>query len=115
MITEDDYFCLIDGENMNKKLFLIVSFTLCSIFLLDEIYNLLIARIFSLPRASDIYKQIGLCGNETFVTQIRDFLVSKLSVKKVKVIQTEIHLWQVTWASTKDIDTICNYIYRYKL
>ena len=61
-----------------------------------------------------IYKQIGLCGNETFVTQVRDFLVSKLSVKKVKVIQTERSLWQVSWASMKDIDTICNYIYKDK-
>lgn len=52
-------FCFYLARKMNKKLFLIVSFTLCSIFLLDEIYNLLIARIFSLPRASDIYKQIG--------------------------------------------------------
>ena len=44
---------------MNKKLFIIISITLFSIFMLDEIYNLLIARIINTPRASDIYKKIG--------------------------------------------------------
>jgi len=44
---------------MNKKLFLIISISLCSIILLDEIYNLAIARIFDLPRASTVYKELG--------------------------------------------------------
>lgn len=43
----------------NKKRFLIISISICSIFLLDEIYNLIIARIFDLPRARDIYSEIG--------------------------------------------------------
>ena len=47
------------AKKMNRKSFIIFSISLCSIFLIDEIYNLLIARVFSLPRASDIYKQIG--------------------------------------------------------
>ena len=47
------------ANKMNKKIFLVLSIGLCSIFLIDEIYNLIIARIFSLPRASDIYKSIG--------------------------------------------------------
>ena len=51
--------CFYLAQKMNKRTFLIISITLCSIILIDEIYNLLIARIFSLPRASDIYKQIG--------------------------------------------------------
>ena len=38
----------------------IVSIILCSLFLLDEIYNLIIANIFNLPRASTIYKSLGL-------------------------------------------------------
>ena len=45
---------------MNKKNFLILSFTLCSIVLLDEIYNLIIARIFGFPRASRVYTGVGL-------------------------------------------------------
>lgn len=53
-------FCFYLAKKLNKKLFLIISIGLCSIFLIDEFYNLLIARILSLPRASDIYKQIGL-------------------------------------------------------
>ena len=48
------------ANKMNKKLFLIISIGLCSIFLIDELYNLVIARIFSLPRASDVYKSIGI-------------------------------------------------------
>ena len=47
------------AKRINKKVFIVFSISLCSIFLIDEIYNLLIARMLSLPRASDIYKQIG--------------------------------------------------------
>lgn len=52
-------FCFYLAGKLNKKTFLIISITLCSIILIDEVYNLLIARMFSLPRASDIYKEIG--------------------------------------------------------
>ena len=38
----------------------IVSIILCSIFLLDEIYNLVFTELFSLPKASTIYKKLGL-------------------------------------------------------
>lgn len=38
----------------------IVSIILCSIFLLDEIYNLVFTELFSLPKASIIYKKLGL-------------------------------------------------------
>ena len=51
--------CYYLANKMNKKTFLIVSITLCSIILFDELYNLLFARILDLPRASDIYKKIG--------------------------------------------------------
>ena len=51
--------CYYMATKMNKKKFLIIAFTLCGIILLDEVYNLLIARVFDLPRASDIYKQLG--------------------------------------------------------
>ena len=52
-------FCIWLSEKMSKKSFLILSFSLCGLFLLDELYNLVIARIFDLDRASDIYKKIG--------------------------------------------------------
>lgn len=42
------------------KLLLIISISLCSIFLLDEIYNLIFTVIFDFPRASEIYKALGL-------------------------------------------------------
>ena len=41
------------------NLLLIVSVSLCSIFLLDEIYNLIFTVMFDLPRASSIYKELG--------------------------------------------------------
>ncbi len=52
-------FCFYLAKKMNRKLFLTISFTLCFIFLLDELYNLIFARILSLPRASEIYKKLG--------------------------------------------------------
>ena len=52
-------FCFYLASKLNKKTFLILSFTICFIFLFDEVYNLIIARILDLPRASDLYKQIG--------------------------------------------------------
>ena len=52
-------FCFYLAENTNKKLFLTISISLCIIILIDEIYNLAIARLLHLPRASDIYKKIG--------------------------------------------------------
>ena len=53
-------FCYYLANKMDKKKFLIISFSICLVFLLDEIYNLIIAKILDLPRASDIYKQLGL-------------------------------------------------------
>ena len=47
------------ARNIKRKNFLILSFTLCFIILLDEVYNLVIARIFGLPRASQIYQDLG--------------------------------------------------------
>lgn len=52
--------CFLVAKRMNKKLFLTLSITLCSIIMFDEIYNLLIARIFSLPRAYDVYSKMGI-------------------------------------------------------
>lgn len=52
-------FCFYLAKKMNRKLFLTISFTLCFIFLFDELYNLIFARILSLPRASGIYKKLG--------------------------------------------------------
>lgn len=53
-------FCFYLAEKLDKKVFLIISISLCTIILIDEFYNLLFARIFSLPRASTIYKKLGL-------------------------------------------------------
>lgn len=53
-------FCFYLAEKMDKKLFLTISITLCTIILIDEFYNLIFARIFSLPRASTVYKKLGL-------------------------------------------------------
>ena len=52
-------FCIYLSKKMNKKTFLIISISLCSIVLFDELYNLILARILNLPRASTIYKMLG--------------------------------------------------------
>lgn len=51
--------CFYLAQKMNKKIFLAISIILCSIIMIDEFYNLLFARIFHLPRAYDVYKNIG--------------------------------------------------------
>ena len=51
--------CFYLAKKINKNIFLTLSITLCSIIMLDEIYNLLIARILHLPRAYDVYKELG--------------------------------------------------------
>ena len=52
-------FCIFLSEKINKKTFVAFSIVICSIFLLDEVYNLVIARVIHTPRASDVYKSIG--------------------------------------------------------
>ena len=52
--------CFYIAKKMNKKLFLILTITLCSIVLFDEIYNLIIARVLHTPRAYDIHKAMGM-------------------------------------------------------
>lgn len=52
-------FCFYLAKKMKKRTFLILSISLCTIILADEFYNLLIARILKLPRASSVYKKIG--------------------------------------------------------
>lgn len=59
-------------------------------------------------------QQIGFCGNETLVTQLRDVLVKKLDVFPVKVIKTGEHLYQICWCSKGDMKKIGEYIYQDK-
>ena len=47
------------AKNINTKTLLIISIILCSIFIFDELYNLILATIFKLPKSSEIYKQLG--------------------------------------------------------
>ena len=53
-------FCIFLSKKMNKKLFLTIGVLLFSIILIDELYNLIIARLFNLPRAYDIYSKLGI-------------------------------------------------------
>ncbi len=48
------------SNKMNDKLFMTISIIICVVFLIDEIYNLIITKMFNLPRASEIYKKHGL-------------------------------------------------------
>lgn len=51
--------CIYLSQKINKKLFITISIIICSIIIFDELYNLIFARILSLPRAADIYKKLG--------------------------------------------------------
>lgn len=53
-------FCFYLAKNMNKKLFMTISITLCSIILIDEFYNLMFARMLRLPRAYNVYTKLGM-------------------------------------------------------
>ena len=47
------------SKTIPKKVFLTISICLCSIFLLDELYNLFFARLLNLPTAMEIYEGKG--------------------------------------------------------
>jgi len=49
---------LVTSKQKNKVF--IISIVLCSIIMIDEFYNLIIARIINTPRARDIYRPLGL-------------------------------------------------------
>lgn len=52
--------CFYIARKTNKKVFLIITILLCSIFLIDEFYNLIFTRLFNLPNAIKIYKSLGI-------------------------------------------------------
>ncbi len=52
--------CYYLAKKSNKKVFISISAILFSIFMLDEIYNLVIARILHLPRAYNVYSKLGV-------------------------------------------------------
>lgn len=52
-------FCIWLSKNIDKKTFLIISISVFSIFLFDEMYNLVFSRVLGLPRAHDVYESIG--------------------------------------------------------
>ena len=53
-------FCFHVASKSNKKVFLIVTISICSIFLADEFYNLIFTKLFNFPKATTIYKSIGI-------------------------------------------------------
>ena len=53
-------FCFHAANKSNKKVFLIVTISICSIFLADEFYNLIFTKLFNFPKATTIYKSIGI-------------------------------------------------------
>ena len=59
-------------------------------------------------------RQIGFCGNEKCVTQLRDYLCRKLNISIPKIIHPDTNLWQITWHKKNDIQTICEFIYKDK-
>lgn len=58
--------------------------------------------------------QIGFCGNEQTVAQVKMYLCNHLDVFDVKILHPDTHLWQITWAAKQDILKIGNFIYNDK-
>ena len=52
-------FCIFLSTHIDKKKFLILSISIFSIFMFDELYNLVFSRMLGLPRAHDVYASIG--------------------------------------------------------
>ena len=52
-------FCINLSIKINTNTLLVISILLLSIVLIDELYNLIFARIFNTPRASEVYKSMG--------------------------------------------------------
>ena len=46
-------------KSKNIKIIFIISIVLCSVILIDEVYNLCLYKLFNLPSAVDIYKNLG--------------------------------------------------------
>lgn len=53
-------FCIYLSQKIDKKVFLIITISLFSIFLVDELYNSIFAKIFNWPRAFDFYSKWGI-------------------------------------------------------
>ncbi len=53
-------FCIWMSKIINKKIFLIICISAASIIMVDELYNLIIARVLNTPRAYDIYHKLGI-------------------------------------------------------
>lgn len=51
--------CICLSRNIDKNKFLIFSILIFSIFLFDELYNLIFSRLLELPRARDFYELLG--------------------------------------------------------
>ena len=51
--------CFYLAKKMPRKTLLILSYTVCAIFIFDELYNLIFANLLNLPRASEVYKSLG--------------------------------------------------------
>lgn len=57
--------------------------------------------------------QVGFCGTKEIVTGMRDYLHTKLNVWHVKVLEVKPNtLWQITWASKRDIQKLFDYLYK---
>ena len=55
---------------------------------------------------------ISFCGNETLVTQLRDYLVKELKIHNAAIEHIQPNLWQISWGGKNDCLKICEYIYQ---
>ncbi len=53
-------FCIYLAKTMTRRAFMVLSISLFSIVMADELYNLLAQHVFNWPNAMDFYRSIGL-------------------------------------------------------
>jgi uncharacterized membrane protein len=52
--------CIYLAKKMPRKVFLVISYTIGFMVLVDEIYNLIFTKAFNMPSAGQIYKSFGI-------------------------------------------------------
>lgn len=83
---------------------------------LDEVFMPHLIRGLLDGNGSISYKShyVYFCGNKIIVTQLKNYLVNRLGVYNVKIMQPEWNLCACQWGSQKDIIKIGNFIYKDK-
>jgi hypothetical protein len=57
------------------------------------------------------YPKISICGNYDFISQIRDYLITQIGIRKSSIVKAH-SIFQISWGSRKDVSTLATYMYK---